>query len=262
MGILVIRVRRHARLLAMSTVVFVLAGCGWLNRSKVSCSDDGTKDLVRQLFADAMLQQPVVGRKGEDVKSKVQALKVVLNAIRTDSIDDRLHKVSCKAEMTVSLPRPATNAQWVSAMDATMNENGYRWDASGVTGPISYTSQPTDDGKQQYVEMTGQEELAVLASSLMTGQSLYGKNNDAATSALTTTSPSQESSKVVEIAGVLSCGNVTCSFGRDNQVYEVGLGDAVDLQIAAACGEGLCKLKAEVSDGAIDWVISAVKISQ
>lgn len=163
-------------LLATSTL---LGGCEQLFGPKVGCADDNTVKLVRQIFDQELgkqLDSPLVRANADAVRS---AITVSVDTILADSADKSVHKYTCRATLSVKLPAAALEKTGNPFALALIGGEGVQATPQGLQVPVTYTSQLTANGKEQYVEMQGHVPLA----SAIGGLALLGSFAPAAASA-------------------------------------------------------------------------------
>jgi hypothetical protein len=143
--------------MVLFTAVLFLEGCA----TRVpSCSDDETVKVVNSILIREM--SSAVQAETTGAQQAVQSAQLRVDAVRTAGVDEKIGKVSCKAQMHVSLPAEfvknatenyARNVEWDSRnQGAEINQNNAGSD-------ISYTVQLTDDSKQRMVEVQGLKPL-------------------------------------------------------------------------------------------------------
>jgi uncharacterized protein YecT (DUF1311 family) len=118
-------------------IILTLSGCG----SKTpSCADQKTTDLIKQI-CHQWLEEHLVREKVDPASTKTaMALPLNVTMIRTAGHDEKLGKYTCEAVLETTYSDQATK---IKGFDAVNRVN------------IKYTSQLTDDKKQQLVELFG-----------------------------------------------------------------------------------------------------------
>jgi uncharacterized protein YecT (DUF1311 family) len=160
--------------------VFALSGCGFFGTPNVGCNEESTKELVKKILLqeiEKQLNDPTVGFASAMFLGKVsgsvevphsvvlEKVSVSVDNVRSDSFDEKVNKHTCKADLGVSLPLSAV-AEFSSnpIMKTFIEKQGLSITASGLQGPIQYTSQSADGGKKHYVEMLGHLPIARLVA--------------------------------------------------------------------------------------------------
>ncbi len=159
--------KKLAVIIVMATLLY---GCNKLFPPKVGCSSEGTKRLVAQIFNDELakhLMNPLFKGNVDKVKSSID---LSLEAIRTDSHDEKINKYECKAELLTKLPLKAKQILQDPAVKNVLRKNNVENTGEGIKTSITYSSQLTDSKDQQYVEMIGHFNLA----DAITGIALLG----------------------------------------------------------------------------------------
>lgn len=195
----------------------ILSGCS----KTPNCSDPETINLVKKIFdksirdsidednatASQIAQQlsssngkfqgfSFLGQLADKVSSSIQ---VTVDTIRVASQDEKIGKYSCDAELVIKLPpnlqqteediknqKPDVIAdlvesrmfgfKWIEKLNNIDKLNG-----DTISQDIHYTSQLTEDKKQQLVELQGSGRVAEMVASLGAIDSMNGKSNQSKT---------------------------------------------------------------------------------
>ncbi len=145
------------RYAVLPMLVLCLTACG--NKTP-QCSDEKTLELVKGIFYDAMTGEQFKPNGDEGLLEQMkQGVKLTVKLIRTASTDDKTGKLVCNAELNVELPEASKKAMTnYLAMGSWLGvpvDRKLKIDGTTVSTDIEYTSQMTDDKKQQLVEMRG-----------------------------------------------------------------------------------------------------------
>jgi hypothetical protein len=159
------------RLSAVALTVLALAGCG---NKPPSCSDDKTVNIIKSMYLDSFQEQRnepsmrVAVRELNFKSVNAEALSVI--EVRTTSTEEKLGKLTCEGTLSIKLD-PTVMAHLDKALaegrvQAHWTKDGIKKTTNSFTNSIFYTSQLTDDKKQQIVEMRGHQDLAVMVLGL------------------------------------------------------------------------------------------------
>lgn len=154
--------------IVVSACVLSLSGCSFFGKPNVSCDETSTKDLVKQIFSkkvEELLKDPKITASHSTILEYIAAS---VNDVRTDSFDEKINKYTCKANLSISLPLNAMGG-FSEYGKNFIDKQGLTITANGIQGPIEYTSQSADGGKNHYVEMTGHLPVAEIIVGVAVG---------------------------------------------------------------------------------------------
>lgn len=142
-------------------MAFLLAGC---TPTPPTCVDQQSTDLVKKILlksiADSASQIGLEERSAQRIANSIQ---IAVMAIRTRSTDDKSKRVTCDAVLEITLPelaaRSANEPTFRVALSSSFDIQNVEVSGRAIKTNIEYTSQLTDDTKQQYVESKGQASL-------------------------------------------------------------------------------------------------------
>lgn len=145
----------------MMVAVALLSGC--TSALKSGCSDEASIATLKQIFEEAATKNlPLDAAAPELIKARVNAdFSVSIEAIRTSELDEKIHKASCDGEMAVQLPAVLSSSLTQNPfLSAIVQSSGAKVENGRLVRSIHYTVQPTDDGKNVYVQTSGTKEIA------------------------------------------------------------------------------------------------------
>jgi hypothetical protein len=156
---------------ALSLAVLALAGCG---NKPPSCADEKTVTIIKSMFLENFQEQrnePSVRQVlGELNFKSVNAEAISVSEVRTTNNDEKLGKLTCEGTIAIKLD-PTVMAHLDKALAngsarPSWTKDGLKKTATSFTNSIFYSSQLTDDKKQQIVEMKGHQDLASMVLEL------------------------------------------------------------------------------------------------
>jgi len=145
-----------------------LAACS--KSSGGSCSDEESTGLVVSLIKDGVRDDVVKALSGGDenaagavgpsqVNAALDKLKLAIEDIRTASSGNGTTAKSCKASLRLVIPVDVLNSANEARSQLGQNSvgqladmKGLKGGGNGFTSEVSYSIQPTDDGKKIYAE--------------------------------------------------------------------------------------------------------------
>lgn len=142
--------------ISVAAIVFVLWGCG----SKTpSCSDEKTVNLVKQIYEGSLKKgvPPFVPDESL-LKAIANAVNMSITTIRTAEHDGKTDKFVCDAVMEVKFPDAVAKpgpAGVTPLTDCTSSMPSVQIEGALAKANIRYTSQMTEDKKEQVVELSG-----------------------------------------------------------------------------------------------------------
>ena len=155
---------------ALVVVVLALQACGV---STPKCGDEETVSLLKKIF-----QQSVAESVGSKIWDKTSAnavadsvnreIKLNFTTIRTSGHDEKVDKYSCQAVLEAIFPQKIAQAFEVPVIKAALSQDGVQVSGNTAKVDVVYTSQLTDDGKHQLVEMSGHKAMVEAAVTLTT----------------------------------------------------------------------------------------------
>lgn len=149
-------------------VTLALVGC---STKPTSCSDEKTIELVKRIFFDSLAEKQKEPNEDATLFDKMKLdVKLVVSTIRTSASDEKVGKVTCDAVLVAELPAtakaPLENPNFRNAIVSDPSTRELKVNGLMVSTDIQYTSQLTDDKKEQLVEMRGSKGLVNLVSAL------------------------------------------------------------------------------------------------
>lgn len=236
----------------------ITAACSERTSPSNTCSDEATVSLVKQVFADGLAEQLAtsnfdpVRRQANDLLSSTQ---VRVDAIRTASRDDKVRKFVCNAELLVSLPASAKTLYDQNAlMQRVLQEQGIAVDPAGLRSPIEYTAQPTDDGKQLHVKVTGHAHLLqttfqLVGTTLVQQAEKAGAGGRQVNADAPAGAASSATRKPIRTTGHVATGQGSYEFfsAHDNAGYGFDPDSAIGKRLLAECGpDASCDIEGEL----------------
>lgn len=155
---------KNPRHLPLLFLPFVLIACDELSSPKTgSCSDPQTVQTVQEIFLKSVLE--AVPTAAQEAPSPEQEVKkrfpVAVETIRTTSVDEKVGKYSCAAELKITAPHsPLQQLASNPLLKSILGDSSIKFNGNEATATINYTSHITDDRKQIMVQITGHAELA------------------------------------------------------------------------------------------------------
>jgi uncharacterized protein YecT (DUF1311 family) len=143
-------------------VAFAMQGC---SSKPPACSDEKTLELVTRIWSETLEKNAAAISQDRSFANQIKnAIKFNVTTIRTNQYDEKSRKYSCDAFAEVTIPKEAVPALEHPMFKATLmsrsSMQGLAFEGNVIKGDIRYTSQMTDDGKEQLVELTGQQPVA------------------------------------------------------------------------------------------------------
>lgn len=142
----------------------LLIGCDARGVATGGCSDSDTLETLRSVIRERSVEAAGASVKdAELVRQGWAGGKVVLaiESIRTTAKDDAVKRSMCSAVLKVPL-QPAVIESFASNIGGlvVLGAAGMKRSGDSLAVDITYTSQPTDDGKQVFVELQHGQEIA------------------------------------------------------------------------------------------------------
>jgi hypothetical protein len=160
------------RCLAICLVALSLAACA---NKPPACSDEKTIELIKQIFYESLAEtQKQPGLDASLLDAMKRDLKLAVSSIRTAATDDKVGKITCDAVLEAEFPSTAKkqleNFQVRRGTLPTLEFANLKVNGLNVSVDIQYSTQLTDDKKQQMVELSGFKGVVDLVSAV----SVYG----------------------------------------------------------------------------------------
>lgn len=147
---------------AFLLIFLVLTGC----KHEVKCSDDDTKNLVTKAYFNKIL--PSVAKLDVNTPEPIlqwlkEHTKIILTSIQTVSDNKETGLKSCKATFAIQIESPVINSIYPTMIKtkASVNEllsHDVSYNDLMFSTPIEFSTNMTDDGKEQTIELDGKEQ--------------------------------------------------------------------------------------------------------
>lgn len=136
------------------------------------CADGRTIRLVKDIFAQSIERQAAGFPQGQRLAKEVMALiKVEVHSVRTAKANLPVGKNHCQGVLEIGLSQQGAakmnNPRALAMMARDPEIQGIRFSGRSVSNAIRFSSQLTDDGKEQVVEAIGHQMLAELVFQLV-----------------------------------------------------------------------------------------------
>ncbi|HEX7936231.1 MAG TPA: lysozyme inhibitor LprI family protein [Paraburkholderia sp.] len=165
-------------------LVVSLAACS--KKHDVACNGDDSTSVMTSLLKDALVKQVTsalaadgngnanVNVDSASIRATVEKISIRLEDVLTTKSDPNSTKKFCESTLKLSLPTDV-----IASADATRNmlslnstrqgalQSGVEFDADTVKANMSYSVQPTDDGKKIYGSTEGDNAALAFASTIV-----------------------------------------------------------------------------------------------
>lgn len=167
--------------LAVIPLLLVIAGCSKISSSPVTCGDESGLDVVRKILSDATMdslkqEKNSAGEQifqNSNIRTAIDKFPVQFAHFRTTS-DANSNKVMCEAQVTYSIPsellaqtEQGLKALQIASLSKLADDVGVDHQANTFSDNISYSLQPTDDGKSIYAETDADAPIVSLAHTVV-----------------------------------------------------------------------------------------------
>lgn len=167
--------------IALIPLLLIVAGCSNITGSTVTCSDASGLDVVRKILTDATLEslkqeKSSTGQQvfeNSSIRAAIEKFPLKFANFRTTS-DANSSKVMCEAQVTYSIPsellaqtEQGLRALKIDSLAKLADDTGVEQQANTFTYEISYSLQPTDDGKSIYAETDTNAPVVSLAHTVV-----------------------------------------------------------------------------------------------
>ncbi len=221
------------RYLTICILALSLSAC---SNKPPACSDEKTIELIKQIFHDTLAEKQK--QPGLDVSlldTMKRDVKLVVSSIRTAATDDKVGKITCDAVLEAEFPVTAKKQlDGLQNMRRTLpmpEYAGLKMNGLIVSADIQYSTQLTDNKKEQMVELSGFKGVVELVSAV----SIYGVfKKEAAAPATSDATAAAKPSTDQTNASANSAAKRSVS-GVTLQSFECG--DTCQLRYADASGE-------------------------
>lgn len=149
----------HRKLSVIAVVGLLVQGCG---TNAPTCADPKTTTAAKELFSEALEKFAKSKRPDGDPQSLIKKLQFDIASIRTVATDDKTGKLSCAGTLSVRVPKDlAEELIGGPTLQETLQRVGGNVQAKGetISGDIAFTSQLTDDKKEQVVGLADYQPL-------------------------------------------------------------------------------------------------------
>lgn len=167
--------------LAVIPLLLVIAGCSKITSPNVTCGDESGLDVVREILSDATLaslkqEKNSAGEQlfqNSNIQGAIDKFPIQFAHFRTTS-DANSRKVMCEAQVTYSIPsellaqtEDGLKALQIASLSKLADDVGVEHQANTFSDEISYSLQPTDDGKSIYAETDTNAPIVSLAHTVV-----------------------------------------------------------------------------------------------
>lgn len=164
------RLIRYLPLLA----ILCTAGCA---PKTPDCGDEKTIALVKKIYSDAVLETAKTTKADlRHVEAVLARLPVRLTYVRTQSIDEKVGKYSCEADLEIVLPGDITEqahvdsgsweAQSLASLQREMKRQGIKLVGKVLKDSTRFDSQLTADTRSHVVSVVGIAPIAATVATL------------------------------------------------------------------------------------------------
>lgn len=167
--------------LAVIPLLLVIAGCSKISSPHVTCGDESGLDVVRKILSDATMdslkqEKNSAGEQlfqNSNIRAAIDKFPIQFAHFRTTS-DANSNKVMCEAQVTYSIPsellaqtEQGLKALQIASLSKLADDVGLDHQANTFSDDISYSLQPTDDGKSIYAETDADAPIVSLAHTVV-----------------------------------------------------------------------------------------------
>ena len=140
----------------------------------VECGDETAKSIIHDLISD-VAKAGLSGEKDAGGVSLFESAKIsaylakytsTLSSVRTEKVDPESTKKFCAADIKFSVPADTLSEADkmrkelnLNSMSQLADQLNLKLDANAITAPITYSVQPTDDGKQVFAKVDNPDSM-------------------------------------------------------------------------------------------------------
>lgn len=150
---------------AILMALIALLGCQNEAEKKAECSSEETKTIVANIFNKSLKEYLLRTQLNINTKNIEKNVVVHLDGIRTSKSSPELHRNECKGVLAVTIPQNRRDVLLKRGVFTGVYEP-VEITPEGLSVPVEFTTQLTDDLSNQYVDLIGHIPLAMTITRL------------------------------------------------------------------------------------------------